>query len=171
MSRVSSLPWLLVALALAGVARPLSAATPPSDRTATAFIFHPLTLQKLEDMEFGGLAVTTAGTAVLDPITNTLSTTGGVTAIAGTPHGAKFRGSADGGPVVNIKVPKQPVTLTRSGGTETITLSDFTLDGPAKRTMGQATSFDFRVGGTLTIAANQAEGDYVGTLSVTAQYP
>jgi hypothetical protein len=37
--------------------------------------------------------------------------------------------------------------------------------------MGSSTSFDFRVGGTLTIAANQAAGDYVGTFTVTAQYP
>jgi hypothetical protein len=122
-------------------------------------------------MEFGGLTVTTAGTAVINPVTNTMSTTGGVLAVSGTPHAARFRGAAAGGPVVNLKVPNQPVKLTRVGGTETITLSNFTLDGPAKRVMGSSTSFDFRVGGTLTIAANQAAGDYVGTFTVTAQYP
>lgn len=36
--------------------------------------------------------------------------------------------------------------------------------------MNRATSFQFRVGGTLNIAAGQAEGSYVGTFSVTAQY-
>jgi hypothetical protein len=37
--------------------------------------------------------------------------------------------------------------------------------------MAKTGSFEFRVGGTLNVAANQAEGDYVGTFVVTAQYP
>jgi hypothetical protein len=171
MNRIASCILASVAALLVAAPSQLLAATPPANRTARAFILHPLTLQKLEDMEFSGLIVTSAGTAVINPVTNTLSTTGGVIKVSGTPHAARFRGSAAGGPVVNLKVPNQPVTLKRVGGTETITLSNFTLDGPTKRAMGQAPSFDFRVGGTLTIGANQAEGDYVGTFTVTAQYP
>ena len=73
--------------------------------------------------------------------------------------------------MVNIKLPKQPITLTRVGGTQTVTVSNFTLDGPSKRQMGQAVTFDIRIGATLTVPAGQIAGQYIGTFDVTAQYP
>jgi hypothetical protein len=171
MVRLVFLRSFAAAAPFVAVPAPLLAVTPPTNSSGSVAIVHPLTLQKLEDMDFGGLTVTTAGTAVIDPIANSMSVTGGVTAVSGTPHAARFRGAASGGPVVNIKIPNQPITLTRVGGTQTMTLSNFTLDGPSKRTMGQAAFFDFRVGGRLNVAANQAEGAYIGTFTVTAQYP
>lgn len=151
---------------------PAVAAAAAAPSTATADLLHALTLLKQQDMEFGELMVSGAGTAVLDPVSNTLSTTGGVAPVGSTvPHAALFTGAASGGAVVNIKAPTKAVTLTRVGGTETMTLSNFTLDGPSKRVMGASPSFQFRVGGTLTVAAGQVEGTYVGTFNVTAQYP
>ncbi len=135
-------------------------------------LLKPLTLVKRADLEFG-IVVTTgaAGTVVLDPTNNNVATTGGVTAAGGLRHAARFTGAASGGPVVNIRVPNQPVTLTRVGGTETVILSDFTLDGSDKRAMASAGSFDFAVGGRLAIGANQVVGTYLGTFTVTVQYP
>ena len=86
-------------------------------------------------------------------------------------HAATFRGRADGGPVVNIKIPNGGINLKRVGGTETILLNTFTLDGQSKRTLAQSGTFDFKVGGTLRPAANQVEGVYSGTFDVTIQYP
>jgi hypothetical protein len=73
--------------------------------------------------------------------------------------------------VVNIKVPNKPSTLTRVGGTETMTVTNFTLQGQSRRALAKAASFTFRVGGTLNVAAGQVEGVYVGTFDVTVQYP
>lgn len=115
--------------------------------------------------------MTTAGTVILDPVSETVSTTGGVLAVAGSPHAAHFVGAASRNTVVIIRVPRQPVTLTRVGGTETVRLSNFTLDSPDKRTMANSTSFEFKVGGTVSVGANQADGDYVGSFTVTVQYP
>ncbi|HEX4799861.1 MAG TPA: DUF4402 domain-containing protein, partial [Sphingomicrobium sp.] len=106
-----------------------------------------------------------------DPVANSISTTGGLVAAGGTPHAALFRGAASQNSVVNIKLPKQPITLTRVGGTQTVTVSNFTMDGPSKRQMAQATTFDIRVGATLTVPAGQMAGQYIGTFDVTAQYP
>lgn len=156
---------LLVAAPSALFAAPKSA---PGKASAT--VLHPITLVKNQDMDFGILAVTTSGTAVLDPATSTISTTGGVIQLGGTPAAALFTGAASGGSVVNIKLPTQSVTLTRIGGTETMALSNFTLDGPSKRVMAQSLSFQFHVGGTLAVAAGQVEGSYAGTFTVTAQY-
>lgn len=161
----------VAALALYAPAAMLRAASPTALANGHAIVIHPVTVTKLQDMDFGSLASTTAGTAVLEPNADVLTTTGGVTPVGGSPHSAEFVGSAQSSAVVNIKVPNKPSTLTRVGGTETMTVSLFTLQGQSKRTLAKAQSFTFRVGGTLNVAANQAQGVYVGTFDVTVQYP
>ncbi len=149
-----------------------AAATPVVPVTANVAVILPLSVTKLQDMDFGYLSVTTAGTAVLDPDSDSLSITGGVLPVGGTPHCAEFLGAAEHNAVVNIKIPKQPTTLTRNGGTETMTATNFTLQsGLSKKTLGNMDSFTFRVGATLNVGAGQAEGTYVGTFDVTVQYP
>ena len=131
----------------------------------------PLTLTRIADMDFGNLGVTANGTAIIDPVTDTMTTTGGVLRLGGTPHAAIFRGVAQGNAVVIIRVPNGGISLKRIGGTETILLDAFTLDGQSKRTLAQAGIFDFKVGATLRPTAGQADGLYTGTFDVTIQYP
>jgi hypothetical protein len=158
---------LALCVPAAATAAPRTAAAP-----ANALIILPVTVVKTRDMDFGALAVgATAGTAVLEPNADVLTTTAGVTAIGGGPHCAEFAGAAQSSSVVNIKVPNKPAILTRVGGTQTMTLDNFTLQGQNKRTLAKAQSFKFRVGGTLNVGANQALGVYVGTFDVTVQYP
>ena len=147
-------------------------AAPKSAAAAgNATIILPVSVTKTKDMVFGALSRTAAGTAVLEPNADVLTTTGGVTSLGGSPHSAEFVGAAQSSSVVNIKLPNQPSTLTRVGGTETMTLNNFTLQGQNKRTLAKQSSFTFRVGGTLNVAAAQVEGVYVGTFTVTVQYP
>ena len=159
---------LAALLAAPGPGAPIASPTPPP---AQAALMRPLTLTKLADIDFGNLGVTTAGTAMIDPVTNTISVTGGVIRLGGTPHAARFAGATSSSSVVNIKIPNRTVLLTRVGGTQTIALTDFTLDGQSKRTMARAGVFEFNVGATLRPAANQMEGVYTGTFDVTIQYP
>jgi hypothetical protein len=161
----------MLALALLAPATMTRAAVPLAQSDVQAAIILPVTVTKLSDMDFGHLTVTTAGTAVLEPNADTFSTTGGVTGIGGAPQCAEFVGASKDSSVVNIKLPNKPSTLTRVGGTETMTVSNFTLQGQNKRTLAKLASFTFRVGGTLNVAANQMEGTYVGTFDVTVQYP
>jgi hypothetical protein len=163
----ATMPLALVAASAARSA-PVAPATSP---TGQAALMRPLTLTKIADMDFGNLGVTANGTAVINPVTDTMITTGGVVSLGGHPHAAIFRGVAQGSAVVNIKVPNGGVTLTRVGGTQTILLNAFTLDGQSKRTMAQAGIFDFKVGATLRPTAGQVEGVYTGTFDVTIQYP
>jgi hypothetical protein len=159
---------LLALVPAAAIGAPKASPTPPA---AQAALMRPLTLTKLADMDFGYLGVTTAGTAVINPVTNTIIITGGVIRIGGTPHAARFAGATSSSAVVNIKIPNNTVLLTRVGGTQTIAVDNFTLDGQSKRTMAQAGVFEFAVGATLRPAANQLEGVYTGTFDVTIQYP
>ncbi len=160
-------PLALLAPA-AAFAAPVS---PPTTPPAAAALLRPLTQTKLNDMDFGNLGVVANGTAVINPVTDTMTTTGGVFRLGGIPRAATFRGVAQGSAVVIIRVPNGGITLTRAGGTETILLNAFTLDGQSKRTMAQAGIFDFKVGATLRPTAGQAEGLYTGTFDVTIQYP
>lgn len=167
-------PFLAVMLPLALLAPAAGHAAPvaaPANPSAQAALMKPLTLTKLNDMDFGYLGVTANGTAVINPVTDTLTTSGGVLRLGGTPRAAAFRGAAQGSAVVIIRIPNGAVTLTRAGGTETIRLDTFTLDGQSKRTMAQAGVFDFKVGATLRPTAGQVDGLYSGTFDVTIQYP
>jgi hypothetical protein len=164
--------FCILALALLVQATMARAVTPAPQASASASVIHPLAVTKLRDMDFGFASVTTAGTAVLNPDTDSLTTSGGVTAVGGSPHCAEFLGAAQSNSVVNLKVPNKPATLTRVGGTETMTATNFTLQGGlSKKVLAKLESFTFRVGATLNVAAGQAEGTYVGTFDVTVQYP
>lgn len=160
-------------LALCALA-PARAAPVAADQNASASIalLHPLELIKREDLDFGYVGVgTTGGTVVINPNTGAITRTGGAFLLGGTPHPAMFTGAAGSSSVVIIRIPKQPITLTRVTGTETMTVSNFTLEGLDKRQAARNVSFDFRVGGTLNVGANQREGVYVGTFEVSVQYP
>jgi hypothetical protein len=170
---IGAMRLLLAALPLAlfapaAVAAPIA---PPSKPAGEAQLLRSLTLTKLADMDFGNLGVLAAGTAVINPVVDTMTVTGGVLRLGGTPHAAQFRGVASGNSVVNIKIPNGGINLTRIGGTEVILLNAFTLDGQSKRAMAQAGVFDFKVGATLRPTAGQADGVYTGTFDVTIQYP
>jgi Domain of unknown function (DUF4402) len=159
----------LCSFARVEAAPPVRAASPAQAQAAMLF---PLEILKKRDLDFGYLAApTAAGTAVIDPTTDIITKTGGVLLLGGSPHAAMFTGAAKSNAVVIIRIPKQAITLTRVGGTETMTVSNFTLEGLDKRAVAARVSFDFRVGGTLNVAANQAEGNYVGTFDVSIQYP
>lgn len=153
---------------MAAAAQPVA---PARNATGTANIFSALSVQKDYDLDFGMATVTTAGTVVLDPNTDNVTTTGGVTYVGGNAHSAAFEGIAPIANIVIIRLPKVATTLTRVGGTQTMTVDTWTMNGTSRRNISAKTAFSFKVGGTLHVAANQAEGTYVGTFLVDVQYP
>jgi len=128
----SLLAALLALCPMAQVGAAPRAASPPA--TATGTLLFPLEIVKNRDLDFGNIAAgATAGTVVINPETDTISATGGALLLGGAPHAAQFTGAAKGNNVVIIRIPKQPVTLTRVGGTQTMTANNFTLQGLDKR--------------------------------------
>jgi hypothetical protein len=162
---------LAAALLLAAPAQ-LMAATPVVNSGAEAAILKPLTLLKTEDLDFGTLYPSAAaGTATVNPFTGAVTTAGGVTFALGATTAAAFITTGTRRTPVLIRLPNAPVTLTRSGGTETMTVSNFTTDGNTTRQIDAFEVLEFKVGGRLNVAANQADGVYVGTFDVTVIYP
>ncbi|MEO6113587.1 MAG: DUF4402 domain-containing protein [Sphingomicrobium sp.] len=166
-------PPALVALAAlslstAGEAAPVTAAP---RATASAGLVRPLTLQRWADLDFATLGLTTGGTATVNPLTGAMTVTGGLVHLVGTPSPARYAGAASKQTVVIIRVPKTPVLITRTGGSETLSVTNFTLDGQDKKALAQQESFTFAVGATITVPAGTVEGVYTGEFDVTVQYP
>ena len=148
-------------------AAPASAPTPAKGTTQ---ILAPASFIRLMDMDFGLLTVTGAGTAILDSATDAVTTTGGVLLVGGSPHAARFDAVSPARNVVKISLPNKAVTLLRVGGTETMTLDTWSINGSTTRNVVARQEFEFRVAGTLHVNANQAEGVYHGTFDVTINY-
>ena len=168
-----AIPLRLAGALLIAAPSPLLAVTPAAQSSAGALVLRPLSLIKKKDLDFGTLAASTvAGTATVDPATGAVSVTGGVTALS-TPasSAAVFVGAGSRNSPYQIRIPNAAITLTRSGGTETMTVSNWTLDGPTNRKVDINEAFEFNVGARLAVAANQVPGTYVGTFAVTVHYP
>ena len=161
---------LAAALVLCPAAAHAAPVGAPTAATGRAEILLPASFVKLMDMDFGLLTVTTAGTAILDSNSGNVTTTGGVVLVGGRPHAAGFDAVSPTKNVVKISLPKKAVTLTRVGGTETMTLDTWTINGAVTRNVVAHQEFQFQVGGTLHVNANQVEGDYLGTFDVTINY-
>ena len=169
------LPLFPAIFAVFVLAQPGAAAAAPVSAVQNAegqvVVLRPLTLVKLADMDFASLGVTTGGTATIDPISGNMTLTGGLVRLGGTPSPAQYAGAASRQTVVNIRVPKQPVLIRRVGGTETLSVSNFTLDGQDKKALAQQQSFHFAVGARITVPANTVEGLLEGEINVTVHYP
>ena len=158
-----------VAAAVALLAAAPLAAAPSTGETV---VLRPLTLVKVDDLDFGALIATpVAGTATVNPLTGAVSTTGGVTAVSSATSAASFAGARSLRGPVQIRIPTAPIAVTRAGGTQTMTVNNWTLDGHKTFVVGPNEAFEFNVGATLFVGANQMPGTYVGNFNVTVNYP
>ena len=172
MTRLGILSTSAVAALLLAAPSTLFAAAPPSEANGSAIVLKPLSLIKKKNMDFGTLITSAAaGTATIDPVSGAVTTAGGVTPVGNATSAAIFLGAGSRNAPYQIRLPNKPTTLTRVGGTETMTVTNWTLDGPTNRKIGANEAFQFGIGAQLSVAANQAAGTYVGTFDVTVHYP
>ena len=172
MFRLGPIPALsaLLILSLSGAAGAAPVQAAPKARADMAVV-KPLSLIRTADLDFATLGVTTGGTARIDPITGAMTVSGGLLHLSGTPSPARYAGAALKQTVVNIKIPNKPLLIRRVGGTETLSVSNFTLDGQDKRNLAQQSSFTFAVGAQIAVPAGTVDGIYIGDVDVTVQYP
>lgn len=172
MNRFASLLSLAFAGLLLAAPAGLRAAPVVTVSQAEVAVLRPLTLLKRDDMDFGALySSAAAGTATLDPFTGAVTVAGGVALAPGASNAASFIGAGTRRTPVQLRLPRNPITLTRSGGTETMTVDDWTTDGPRTRVVDAFEAVEFKVGARLYVGANQADGIYVGNFDVTVNYP
>lgn len=141
------------------------------DADGRALVLVPLTLTKIDDLDFGSLVPSAApGTVTINATTGNRTVAGGVTGVASEAGNRAYFGGA-GSPHQQVMVSiSPPVSLVSAGG-DTIPVLGLTLDGPPMRSIDPiARTFFVGVGGTLDVAANQAEGDYSAEFWMTANY-
>jgi hypothetical protein len=164
---------LICAASLAAVAAgatPAIAATPATQAGGKALVLIPLTLTKIQDLDFGSVVPSAvSGVVTINAASGARTFAGGVTLV---PSDAGFRayfgGAGTPGQQV-IMTMNPPAQLTDVNG-DTIDVLGLTLDGPAIRTIDSTHAFFVGVGGTVQIAANQPDGVYTATFDVTANY-
>lgn len=149
------------------------------DAETMAVIVDRLTFFRVQDLQFGGiLPGTTAGVVRVLPDGNRTAT-GGVTLVGSNHQPARFAGMGTYNRYVRIRLSSNTIQLTGPGAP--MTVSQFEL-GSTPNTTILSTAwnqfriastngvFNFPIGARVNVNANQREGTYTGTFSVTLDY-
>ncbi len=161
---------IAASLTAAAAGAPVAAApvSATSDASGKALILIPLTLTKIDDLDFGSVIPSAAsGTISIAADGSGQSVTGGVTPLASAPGArAVFAGAGSLGEQVSIFLAPPAKLSDGAGHNMPISLGLETTSV----TIDATRAFFVGVGGTVTVGANQAEGLYSGTFTVLAQY-
>jgi len=179
-------PLRAAALAAFALCAPVAAHAAPGDTAASAgeaevVVVRPLQLSKARDLDFGRIAARpTAGTVTVNPASGACTKTGAILHLGGCAS-AEFAGMGTRNQLIYVQVqnvtqltgPGAPMNMTNlqiDGGGD-LAFSFFQIFGWSVYRINPANGiFDFRVGGTLNVNANQAPGDYQGSFNVRIEY-
>lgn len=144
--------------------------------TASATVMAPIVVTKSADLSFGKFSAGAGGSITIS--TSGVRTSSGVVPATAdtTMAAAKFDVTGETDATYSISHGGTTM-LSRTSGSETMLLTKFSDLTAANATAGSAASGRLTagtqsifVGGTLSVAANQAPGDYTGSVSVTVEY-
>ena len=162
----------IMAAAMAAIATPAVAQVMPDRQAdADALILVPLTLVKLDDLDFGTVITSPlSGTVAINATTGARTIAGGITGLASDAgYRARFAGAGTGNQQV-IVVVTPPAALVNANG-DLLTVLALTLEGsPIKNVDPVTRAFYFGVGGIILVNGNQPEGVYSAPFDVTAIY-
>lgn len=152
---------------LAGVMM-LGVATPAAAQTATGDvsvrILQAITVSKTADLNFGRVVAGTAAGSVVVAEDGTRTCAAALRCLGST-TGAAFAVTGTAGETVTVAIDTPSIQLTSGANRMTVALSTQT------RTMTlSAGNNAFRVGGALSVGANQAAGTYTGQFTVSVNY-
>jgi Domain of unknown function (DUF4402) len=149
--------------------------------SADAAIVRPLSFITDQNLDFGSMLPSTGAGTVVVPPTGARTQTGGVTLLGGTAVPARFAGLGASGQQVQVSMGANSYAVPRvGGGAPAMTMDTFIIGStptavlttnPRVFFIGSATGiFNFPIGATLHMAANQPAGVYQTTFSVTLIY-
>lgn len=149
-------------------AAPIGATPKP---TANALLLTPLTLTRIQDLDFGTVMVSSSsGMVAVNAATGVRTTSGGVTGLpSAIGQRARFAGAGTSNQQVFLLLVPPPV-LTNTLTGETVDVLAMSLDGSPIRTIDNTRAFFVGVGGVISIAANQGEGLYSAEFELFADY-
>lgn len=166
------------ALLIASAAASPALAQTGAQGQAEAIVLRPLSFFKVGDLDFGDIiASNAAGTVTVNP-DGSRSRTGGVTLAGGGGEPARFAGLGSFNRQVNISLGSNNIWVTGPG--TRMRVRDFEIGSTPTAILSTAPTrfritsplgdYNFPVGGTLEVGANQTPGDYSGTFTITLNY-
>jgi hypothetical protein len=151
----------MLALGLSASAAQAATAT----ANAKAQIVKAVSVNWKNDLDFGTIVSSNAAATVgLTPLG--VRTCGVGLVCAGTPVAAKFEITGTAAQIVTIATSNASLTSTGN----TAMAASLTPSAATMALAGIAATDAFTVGGTLTVGANQGEGVYSGSFTVTVNY-
>ena len=165
--------YLAAAAATLAVATPAVAQQASANALAKGVVVQPLTLAKVQDLDFGTVVGSAAsGNVVIDADTGGRTVGGGVTGVPSFPGDrGLFTGAGTSGQTVVLSLSAPAVLVSQSNPLDTITVTSMGLDsGGLTRVIGASGIFQVGVGGNFAIAANQPAALYQATFTLTADY-
>lgn len=172
--------WSIALLGCAAAAFATPAAAQATDSAeARAVIVRSLSFFRVQDLRFGQILPSTAAGVVRILPDGTRTRTGGVTLVGNTHQPARFAGRGTYNRYVRIRLAANTVQITGPGAPMTVSQLEI---GSTPDTVVLSTAwnqfrigstngiFNFPVGGTLNVNANQREGNYSGTFHITLEY-
>ncbi|MBO9698471.1 MAG: DUF4402 domain-containing protein [Sphingopyxis sp.] len=166
------------ALLIASVAASPAMAQNSAPSQVEAIVLRPLSFFKVNDLDFGDIIPSaSAGTVTIGP-EGSRSRTGGVTLAGGGGEPARFAGLGSVNRQVNISLGSNNIWLTGPG--VRMRVRDFAIGSTPTAILSTAPTrfritsplgnYNFPVGATLEVGANQTAGDYSGTFTITLNY-
>lgn len=158
------------ALGLAGALTAALAATAPAHaQSATGDVsvrvLQAITVTKSSDLSFGKVLPASAPSTVAIAEDGTRTCGTGLKCFGTTTSGG-FNVTASTGETVSVSIDTPSITLS-NGGSQTMGV---TLNSSTRTMSLPSGSGSFRVGGTLSVGANQAAGNYSGQYTVSVAY-
>ena len=141
--------------------------------TSKALLFKPLTLTKLSDLDFGTIVPSGSGDLVTIDADSGARTSPTAGLIASEPgQRARFASSGSKNKVVVLQISGPTELSDGAGNVLTVTRLDLDQGGKTVRFLTPTSQVFFvGIGGQVQVRANQAEGSYSGTFTLTAHYP
>lgn len=170
---------LLGSAALLCAPQAAAQASASSPARAEAIVLRPLSFFKVDDLHFGEIipSTTAAGTVRLQP-NNNRTATGGIVLVNNLHQPARFTGLGTNNQQITISLQASSIFITgpgaqmrvrnfEIGSTPTAILSTTPLRFRLNSVTG---AYNFPLGATLEVGANQAAGDYSGTFTIILNY-
>lgn len=141
--------------------------------SAQAVVVEPAGITAIEDLRFGAIMQpATAGTVTIGTDSSVTATGGAIVGIT-TPQPPSSRGAGrftivgDANRFFRIEEPKN---FTISNGVASMTVKKLRSNLNGRDQFDADGRFELRIGGELSIGANQPTGDYTGTYEVSVVY-
>lgn len=165
-------------LALGALVLHTAAEATTSTASGRGQIRQPVTIINTGDLDFGNvIRGTTAGTVTINARTGARTRSGG-TVLQGTGfRRATFTGTASAGRLVRYTLGSPSIVLAGPGGaTMTVNVFRISINNAAQQTLPRNATMPLSgtssigIGARLNVAANQADGAYTGSFTLTMNY-